>query len=43
MAKDVDYEKEVGKNVVIVSNSGREELANLLKRKWLQSDRANAL
>ena len=31
MAKDVDYEKEVGKNVVIVSNSGREELANLLK------------
>ena len=31
MAKDVDYEKEVGKNVVIVSNSGRAELANLLK------------
>ena len=34
MAKDVDYEKEVGKNVVIVSNSGRAELANLLKENY---------
>lgn len=31
MAKDIDYEKKVGKNVVIVSNAGRENLTNMLK------------
>ena len=32
-AKDIDYEKQVGKNVVIVSNAGRENLANSLREK----------
>lgn len=31
LARDVDHEKTVGKNVVLVSNVGRENLANLLK------------
>lgn len=30
LATDVDYEKKVGKNVLLVSNGGREELKNLL-------------
>jgi iron-sulfur cluster-binding domain protein len=32
LAKDLDYTKQVGKNVVIVSNTGRENLANTLKK-----------
>lgn len=31
-AKDIDYEKKVGKNVVIISNGGRENLENLLRQ-----------
>ncbi|WP_169779290.1 4Fe-4S binding protein [Campylobacter curvus] len=31
LAKDIDYEKKVGKNVVVVSNGGRENLAQILK------------
>ncbi|WP_169941132.1 4Fe-4S dicluster domain-containing protein [Campylobacter sp. RM15925] len=31
LARDVEHEKEVGKNVVIVSNTGREKLAEILK------------
>lgn len=31
LAKDVDYQKKVGKNVIIVSNGGRGELAKELK------------
>ncbi|MGP1485891.1 MAG: 4Fe-4S dicluster domain-containing protein [Campylobacter sp.] len=32
LAKDIDYQKDVGKNVVIVSNYGRENLVNELKK-----------
>ncbi len=32
LAKDIDYEKKVGKNVVIVSNSEKTELANVLRK-----------
>ena len=32
LAKDLDYTKQVGKNVVIVSNTGRENLTNALKK-----------
>ena len=42
MAKDVDYEKEVGKNVVIKQLRPR-RASKFTKRKWLQSDRAHAL
>ncbi|WP_169999894.1 4Fe-4S dicluster domain-containing protein [Campylobacter sp. RM9328] len=31
-AKDIDYDKKVGKNVIIVSNAGREALANKLRQ-----------
>ena len=31
LARDVDYQKKVGKNVIIVSNGGRSELAKELK------------
>ncbi|QCD44235.1 4Fe-4S binding protein [Campylobacter mucosalis] len=31
-AKDIDYEKKVGKNVVIVSNAGRDSLSEILKQ-----------
>ena len=37
LARDIDYEKQVGKNVVIVSNGGRENLANLLKEKGFKT------
>ena len=37
LARDIDYEKPVGKNVVIVSNGGRENLANLLKEKGFKT------
>ena len=37
LARDIDYEKPVGKNVVIVSNGGRENLANLLKVKGFKT------
>lgn len=32
VAKDIDYEKKVGKNVIVVSNAGREGLVDLLKQ-----------
>ncbi|MCR4941929.1 MAG: 4Fe-4S binding protein [Campylobacter sp.] len=31
-AKDIDYEKKVGKNIVLISNDEREDLANLLRQ-----------